>query len=70
MSLRDRKVVWGQGRGLLMMMKDYLFLLILDVLEEGVGLWRGLTHTGEGFSVSADFKCFSKEPLSQQRKLP
>ena len=45
-----------------MNMKDSLFLLILNVLGNGcgVGEGRGPTNDGEGFLVSADFKCFRK----------
>ena len=37
-----------------MMMKDFLFLLISNVLG------RGPSNDDEGSSVSADFKCFRK----------
>ena len=49
-----RKGVCGWGRGPLMMVKDYLFQLILYVLE------RGPTNDDEGISVYTDFKCFRK----------
>ena len=44
----------GPGEGPLMMMKDFLFLLISNVLG------RGPTNDYEGFLVSADCKCFGK----------
>ena len=43
-----------------MMMKDYLFLLISDVVGRGCGAGRGPTNDGEGLSVSAYFKCCRK----------
>ena len=43
-----------------MMVKDFLFLLISNVLGRGVELGRRSTNAGEGFFVSADFKCFRK----------
>ena len=58
-----RKRVLGWGRGPLIMMKDSLFLLISKALGRGcetVGPGRGPTNDNEGFSVFADFKCFSK----------
>ena len=51
-------MVWGRGRGPLMMMKDSLLLLISNVLGRGFGAERGSTNDDEGFSVSADLKCF------------
>ena len=46
--------------GPLMMMKEYLFLLISNVLGRGFGAGRGPTNDSEGFFVSTDFKCFRK----------
>ena len=43
-----------------MMMNESLFLLISNVLGRGCGMGRGPTNDGEGFIVSADFKCFRK----------
>ena len=43
-----------------MTMKESLFLLVLNVLQSGVGLGRGPNNDDEGFFVSADFKCFRK----------
>ena len=45
------KRVWGWGGGPQMMMEDFLFLLISNVLGKGLG--RGPTNDG-GFFVSAD----------------
>ena len=47
-----------------MMMKDSLFLLISNVLGRGLELERGPTNDNEGFSISADFKCFRKRKWS------
>ena len=44
----------GLGGGPIMMMKDSLFLLTLNVLG------RGPSNDDEGISVSVDFKCFRK----------
>ena len=47
-----------------MMMKDSLLLLISNVLGRGFGAGRGPTNDDEGFSVSADLKCFRKGPTN------
>ena len=52
--------MWGLGGGPLMMVKDFLFLLISNVLSRGCGVGRGPANTDEGFFVSVDFKCFRK----------
>ena len=44
-----------------MMMKDFLCLLISNVLGRGCGVGRGPTNDDEGFFISADFKSFRKE---------
>ena len=49
---------WGGGQ--LMTVKDYLFLGISDVVGRGYGAGRGPTNDGEGFSVSAYFRCCRK----------
>ena len=46
----------GLGGGPLMMMKNFLFLLISNVLGRRCGAGRGPTNDDEGFFVSADFK--------------
>ena len=56
-----RNGLWGWGGGPQMNMKDSLFLLISNVLGRGCGTRRGPTNDGEGFFVSADFKCFRKD---------
>ena len=43
-----------------MMVKDYLFLQVSNVLGRGVGLGRHPSNDDEGISVSAVFKCFRK----------
>ena len=43
-----------------MMMTESLFQLISNVLGRGCGSGRGLTYDGDGFFVSANFKCFRK----------
>ena len=55
-----RKWVWGWRGGPLMTVKDSLFLQISNVLGRACGARRGPTNDGEGFFVSADFKCFRK----------
>ena len=55
-----RKGMWGWGGDLLMTVKDFLFLLISNVLGRGCGAGGGPTNGDEGFFVSVDFKCFSK----------
>ena len=41
MSLRGKSGVWGRGRGPLMIMADFLFLLISNVLGRGCGAGMG-----------------------------
>ena len=50
----------GLGRCSLMMMKDSLFLLILNVLGMECGAGKAPNNDDEGFFVSVDFKCFRK----------
>ena len=50
-----------------MMVKDYLFLLISDVLGTGCGAGEGAHYNDdEGFFVSSDFKCFRNRVRSQK----
>ena len=58
-----RKGVLGWGEGPVVVMKDSLILLILNVLGRGCGP----TNDDEGFIVSADFKCFRKGVLGWGR---
>ena len=41
-----------------MLVKDSLFLFISNVIGSRCGVGRRPTNDGEGFFVSADFKCF------------
>ena len=50
----------GLGGGPLMMMKIFLFQLILDILGNGFGAGRGPPNDDEEFFVSVDIKYFRK----------
>ena len=60
--------MWGWGP--LMTVKDLLFLLVSNVLVRGCGAGRGPTNDGEGFFVSADFKCLGKGGRGRRRGQP
>ena len=50
----------GPEGGSLMIVKDFSFLLISNVLGWGCSTGRGPTNDDKGFIVSVDFKCSRK----------